>query len=51
MCRIGKSPAIATAISVIASAKRLIAARQFWCVSSSSDEISVPALPMPIHQT
>ena len=44
-------PAIATANSVIASAKRLIEARHPCRVSSSSEEISVPALPMPIHQT
>lgn len=44
-------PAIDTANSVIASAKRLIEARHFWRVSSSSEEISVPALPMPIHHT
>ncbi len=44
-------PAIATANSVIASAKRLIDPRHFWRVSSSIAEISVPALPIPIHQT
>ena len=37
--------------SVIASAKRLIEARQRCRINSSIDEISVPALPMPIHQT
>ena len=47
----GKMPAIDTEKSVIASAKRLIEARQGWRVSSSRAEISVPALPMPIHQT
>jgi hypothetical protein len=47
----GKSPAIATANKVIASAKRLIEARQGWRVSRSIEEIKVPALPMPIHQT
>ena len=48
---IGKMPAMVAANNVIASAKRLIEARQRWRVSSSIDEISVPALPMPIHQT
>ncbi len=48
---IGKMPAMAAANSVIASAKRLIEARQRCRVSSSIEEISVPALPMPIHQT
>ena len=44
-------PAIDTANSVIASAMRLSDARHFCRVSSSSDEISVPALPIPIHHT
>ena len=44
-------PAIATANSVIASAKRLIELRHCCRVSSSMAEISVPALPIPIHQT
>ena len=44
-------PAIATANSVIASAKRLIEPRHCCRVSSSMAEISVPALPIPIHQT
>ena len=47
----GKMPAMETENSVIASAKRLIEARQGWRVRSSKVEISVPALPMPIHQT
>ena len=47
----GNSPAMVAANSVIASAKRLIEARQLCRVSSSSAEISVPALPMPSHQT
>ena len=42
---------MAAANSVIASAKRLIEARQRCRISSSIDEMSVPALPMPIHQT
>ena len=44
-------PAIATANSVIASAKRLIELRHFCRVSSSMAEINVPAFPIPIHQT
>ena len=36
---------------VIASAKRLIEVRQVWRSSSRIAEISVPAWPMPIHQT
>ena len=44
-------PAQATAKSVIASAKRLIDVRHFWRSSSRIAEISVPAWPMPIHQT
>jgi hypothetical protein len=46
-----KSPAIGTANRVIASAKRLTVARHDWRVSTSREEISVPALPRPIHQT
>nr|WP_264080890.1 hypothetical protein [Paracoccus jeotgali] len=42
---------MATANSVIASAKRLIESRQGWRISSSTAEISVPAWPMPIHHT
>ena len=37
--------------SVIASAKRLIEVRQCCRSSSSTAEMSVPAWPMPIHQT
>ncbi len=44
-------PAQATAKSVIASAKRLIDVRHSWRSSSRMAEISVPAWPMPIHQT
>ena len=47
----GNMPAQATANSVIASAKRLIEVRHFCCSSSRIAEISVPAWPMPIHQT
>ncbi len=47
----GKMPAIVTAKIVIASAKRLIEARHCWRMISSIEEISVPALPIPIHQT
>ena len=48
---IGKMPAMDTLNRVIASAKRLIEARQGWRVSRSKALIRVPALPMPIHQT
>ena len=51
MCSSGNSPAQATANSVIASAKRLIDVRHFWCSSRRIAEISVPAWPIPIHQT
>ena len=44
-------PAQATANSVIASAKRLIEVRHVCWSSSRIAEISVPAWPMPIHQT
>src|SRR5215211_7336696 len=47
----GKIPAQATAKSVIASANRLIEVRQVCLRSSRIAEISVPAWPMPIHQT
>ena len=46
-----EQPAQATANSVIASAKRLIDVRHSCCSSSRIAEISVPAWPMPIHQT
>ncbi len=44
-------PAMVAANSVIASAKRLVEARHFCRINSSIEEISVPALPMPIHHT
>ena len=44
-------PAHATANSVIASANRLIDVRQSCLSSSRIAEISVPAWPIPIHQT
>ena len=44
-------PAQATAKSVIASAKRLIDVRHCCRSRSRIAEISVPAWPMPIHQT
>ena len=47
----GKMPAQATAKSVIASANRLMDVRQSCLNSSRIAEISVPAWPMPIHQT
>ena len=47
----GSMAAQATAKSVIASAKRLIDVRQSCLSSSRIAEISVPAWPMPIHQT
>jgi hypothetical protein len=43
--------AMSTANTVIASAKRLSELRQPWLIRSSSAEMSVPAWPMPIHQT
>src|SRR5437762_2363683 len=47
----GKMPAHATANSVIASAKRLIDVRHVCRSSRRIAEMSVPAWPMPIHQT
>src|SRR6266851_2544643 len=47
----GKIPAHATANNVIASANRLIDVRHVCLSSSRIAEISVPAWPMPIHQT
>src|SRR6185503_12510743 len=44
-------PACATANNVIASAKRLIDVRQRCRSSRRIAEISVPAWPIPIHQT
>ena len=51
MCSSGNIAAHATAKSVIASANRLIEVRHCWRKSSRIAEISVPAWPMPIHQT
>src|SRR5580698_8840811 len=47
----GKMPAAETANSVIASAKRLIEFRHDCRNNRRMAEISVPACPMPIHQT
>src|SRR6185437_3621930 len=47
----GKMPAQQTAKMVIASAKRLIELRQDCLKSRRMAEISVPAWPIPIHQT
>jgi hypothetical protein len=47
----GKMPAHDTANSVIASANRLIDVRHVCFSSRRIAEISVPAWPMPIHQT
>jgi hypothetical protein len=47
----GNIAAHATAKSVIASANRLIDVRHCCRNSSRMAEISVPAWPMPIHQT
>ena len=49
--KIGNMPAHATANSVIASATRAIDMRHRWRKSSRMAEMSVPAWPMPIHQT
>ena len=49
--KIGKMAAQATAKTVIASAARLIDVRQCCRNSIRMAEISVPAWPMPIHQT
>ena len=51
MWNTGKMAAQATAKIVIASAKRLIDMRHCCLNSSRIAEISVPAWPMPIHQT
>ena len=51
VCMSGKIPAQITAKSVIASAKRLIDVRHVCLKSSRMAEMSVPAWPMPIHQT
>src|SRR5205814_9982332 len=50
-CKMGNIPAHATANSVMASAKRLMELRQRWLSSKRMAEISVPACPIPIHQT
>ncbi len=44
-------PAHATAKRVIASANRLIDVRHSWRSSRRIAEMSVPAWPIPIHQT
>src|SRR6201996_5249449 len=51
MCSSGNMPAQHTAKIVIASAKRLIELRQPCLNSRRMAEISVPAWPIPIHQT
>src|SRR6185437_5370976 len=51
MCSSGNIPAQHTAKIVIASAKRLIELRQPCLNSNRIAEISVPAWPIPIHQT
>ena len=40
-----------TAKMVMASADRLMAIRHFWRKSNNTAEISVPACPIPTHQT
>src|SRR5580698_10070294 len=50
-CSRGNMPAQHTAKIVIASAKRLIELRHPCLNSSRIAEISVPAWPIPIHQT
>ena len=47
----GKRPACSTAKIVIASANRLMEVRHFCWKRSRIAEMSVPAWPMPIHQT
>ena len=49
--KIGKMAAQATANTVIASAARAMDMRQCCRKSNRIAEISVPAWPMPIHQT
>src|SRR5271170_327798 len=51
MWKSGKIPAQATAKRVMASAKRLIDVRHFCRSRRRIAEISVPAWPIPIHQT
>src|ERR671936_2874820 len=50
-CNTGKIAACSTANSVIASAKRLMLVRHFCWKRRRIALISVPAWPMPIHQT
>ena len=47
----GKIPAHITAKMVIASAARLMDVRQRWRNRKRIAEMSVPAWPIPIHQT
>ena len=47
----GKMPAHMTAKIVIASEARLMEVRHFWRSKNRMAEISVPAWPIPIHQT
>src|SRR4051812_36689285 len=51
VCIRGNMPAQATAKSVMASAKRLIDVRHSCRSRSRIAEMSVPAWPIPIHQT
>src|SRR5262249_4002398 len=51
VCSNGNNPAQATAKSVIASAKRLIEVLHCCLSKNRIAEISVPACPIPIHQT
>ncbi len=44
-------PAIASAKTVMASAKRLIEAPQGWRVRCSAAEMKVPDIAIAIHQT
>src|ERR1700730_3547789 len=50
-CSTGERPAHMAATSGLASEKRLIEVRHFCWKRSRMAEISVPAWPMPIHQT
>ena len=47
----GNMPAIASANTVMASAKRLIEAPQGWRVKCSAADMKVPDMAMAIHQT
>ena len=51
MCMIGNNPACITEKIVIASADLLIAILHFCLNSNKTAEISVPACPIPTHQT